>query len=69
MYARARRARERGLQERNIKTSVSFFPHPYPFALAVNKSPAVYFLSRMLDGGENRGSVNRLLETEITKPY
>ena len=23
--------------------------NPYPFALAVNKSPAVYFLSRALD--------------------
>ena len=28
----------------------TFFPHPYPFALAVNKSPAVYFLSHALDG-------------------
>ena len=39
-----------------------FFPHPYPLALAVNKSPAVYILSRALDGlwRENRGSVNRL---------
>ena len=48
------------------KTSVcaraSFFPHPYPFALAVNKSPAVYILSRALDWlwRENRGTVNRL---------
>ena len=24
--------------------------HPYPFVLAVNKSPSVYFLSRALDG-------------------
>ena len=37
-------------------------PHPYPLALAVNKSPAggFNFLSRALDGlwRENRGSVN-----------
>ena len=34
--------------------------HPYPFVLAVNKSPSVYFLSRALDGlwRETRGSVN-----------
>ena len=31
-------------QERKI------FPHPYPTALAVNKSPAVFFQSRALDG-------------------
>ena len=45
--SRARRAREK---------------EKYPFALAVNKSPAVYFLSRALDGlwRENRGSVKRL---------
>ena len=41
------------------------FPHHYPLALAVNKSPAVYILSPALDGlwGENRGSVNRLTQT------
>ena len=61
--------RESGARARKTKTSIFFFPHPYSFALAVNKSPAVYFLSHALDGGENRGSVNRLLETEITKPY
>ena len=40
-----------------------FFPHPYPLALAVNKSPAVFIvLSRALDKlrKENRGSVDRL---------
>ena len=39
-----------------------FFPHHYPLALALNKSPAVFFLSRALDGlwRENRESVNRL---------
>ena len=44
------------------RPSIFFFPHPYPFALAVNKSPAVYFFSRALDGlwRENGGSVNRL---------
>ena len=39
------------------------FPHPYPFALAVNKSPAVFvFLSGALDElwRENRGCVNKL---------
>ena len=41
--------------------------HPYPFELAVNKSPSVYFLSRALDGQRvceqlkhtQRGSVKR----------
>ena len=34
-----------------------------PLALAVNKSPAIYILSRGLDGlsSENRGSVNRIV--------
>ena len=53
------RENERG--ERRASNFV--FPHPYPLALAVNKSPAVFcFLSRALDGlrRENRGSVNRL---------
>ena len=42
--------------------SIFFFPHYYPLALAVNKSPAVYILSPALEGlwKENRGSVNRL---------
>ena len=42
------------------RSSIFFFPHP--FALAVNKSPAVYFLSRAVDGlwREHGGSVNRL---------
>ena len=42
--------------------SIFFFPHHYPLALAVNKSPAVYILSPALDGlwRENRRSVNRL---------
>ena len=41
-----------------------FFPHRYPFTLAVNKSPAVYILSPALDRlwRENRVSVNRLVE-------
>ena len=46
----ARRARERSVRKK------------YPFALAVNKSPAVSFLSRALDvlWRENRESVKRL---------
>ena len=42
--------------------SVFFFPHHYPLSLAVNESPAVYILSRALDGlwRKNRRSVNRL---------
>ena len=41
------------------------FPHHYPLALAVIKSPAVYILSPALDGlwRENRRSVNRLNQT------
>ena len=31
------------------KMSIFFFPHHYPLALAVNKSPAVYILSPFLD--------------------
>ena len=57
--ASARTSAESG--ERRASNFV--FPHPYPLALAVNKSPAVFcFLSRALDGlrRENRGSVNRL---------
>ena len=44
------------------RVSIFFFPHHYPLALAVNKSSAVYILSRALDGlwRENRRSVNRL---------
>ena len=47
------------------RPSISFFPHHYPLALAVNKSPAVYILLPALDGlqRENRGSVNRLNES------
>ena len=54
--ARVRRAREREEEKKN---------HPYPFALAVNKSPAVYLLSRALEGlwRENRGAVNRRVRT------
>ena len=38
---------ERGPRE----APIFFFPdHYYPFARAVNKSPAVYFLSPALDG-------------------
>ena len=50
------------------RPSIFFFPHPYPLALAVNKSPAVYILSRALDGlwRENRGSDNGLLTTPLT---
>ena len=38
-------------------------PFPFPRRLLLNKSPAVYILSRALDGlsRENGGSVNRLL--------
>ena len=32
------------------KENIFFFPHPYPLALAVNKSPAVYISSPSLDG-------------------
>ena len=48
------------------RPSIFFFPHHYPLALAVNKSPAVYILSPALDGlwRENRGSVNRLFLSE-----
>ena len=44
------------------KNKFFLFPHPYPLALAVSKSPVVYILSRALDRlwRENRGSVNRL---------
>ena len=27
---------------RKVVASIFFFPHPYPLALAVNKSPAIY---------------------------
>ena len=42
---------------------IFFFPHNYPLVLVVNKSPAVYILSLVLDvlWRENRGSVNRLI--------
>ena len=42
--------------------SIFFFPHYFPLALAVNKSPAVYILSPALERlwRENRGSVNKL---------
>ena len=45
--------------------------HDYPFALAVNKSPAVYILSPALDGlwRENRGSVYRLGSRKIRKHW
>ena len=54
--ARVRRARERE-KEKQIT--------PPPFALAVNKSPAVYLLSRALEGlwRENRGAVNKRART------
>ena len=55
------RENEHGARERKIKNACRhlwekwgllsfFFPHHYPFALAVNKSPAVYILSPALDG-------------------
>ena len=52
-------------KEKYITSVYFFFPHPYPFALVVNKSPAVYFLSRALywPWRENRASVNRLFLT------
>lgn len=37
-----RRARERK------KKSIFFLPHPYPLALAVNKSPPIYFISNSI---------------------
>ena len=45
--------------------SIFFFPHHYPLALAVNKSPVAYILSPALGGlwRENGGSVNRLVQT------
>ena len=51
---------ERGAWER--KQYMFFFLHHYPLALAVNKSPVVYILSRALDElwRENRRSVSRL---------
>ena len=42
--------RERAWSARKKKSSIFFFPHPYPLALAVNKSPGVYISSRALDG-------------------
>ena len=62
--AKARRARERERERARSARKKNNLPHPYSFALAVNKPPAVYFLSRALDWlwRENRGgSVNRLL--------
>ena len=55
-------ASEASARERTRSASIFFFPHHYPLALAVNKSPAVYILSPALDGlwRENRRSVNRL---------
>ena len=40
-----------------ITPDLRLYAHHYPYALEVNKSPAVYFLSRALDGlwRENRG--------------
>ena len=53
---------EASAREGTRSGSIFFFPHYYPLALAVNKSPAVYILSPTLDGlwRENRKSVNRL---------
>ena len=50
-------------QRCTYRPSIFFFPHNYPLVLVVNKSPAVYILSLMLDvlWRENRGSVNRLI--------
>ena len=62
--AKARRARERERERARSTRKKNNLPHPYPFALAVNKSPAVYFLSRTLDWLWRQirgGSVNRLL--------
>ena len=51
-----------GVRESEASTRAKREKEKYPFALAVNKSAAVYFLSRALDGlwRENRGSVKRL---------
>ena len=60
-FGKHRRARERGARERKI--NIFFFPHLCPPCAGVNKSPAVYILSRALNGlwRENRGSVKRLV--------
>ena len=57
---RARTSVER--EKKKERTSIFFFSHPYPPALVVNKSSAVYIISSALNGlwRENRGSVNRL---------
>ena len=74
-FRKHRRAREGSERARNAWKknkelfSIFFFPHSYPFALAVNKSPVVYTLSSAaLDGiwRENRGSVKRLVCLHIT---
>ena len=61
-FGEHRRAREWGEHASARKKKKN---HPYPFALAVNKSPAVYLLSRALEGlwRENRGAVNKRVRT------
>ena len=58
---RSFRVVERGARERKNK-SIFFFPHHYPLALAVNKSPAVIFYHARSTDFEERidRSVNRL---------
>ena len=49
-------------KHRRARESIFLFPHPYPLALAVNKSHTVFIFyhARSTDWRENRGSVNRL---------
>ena len=60
-HLQATRARENESGAR--ETKIFFSTDPYPFALTVNKSPAVYILSPAFYGlwRESKGSVNRLL--------
>ena len=51
-----------------VRKPIFFFPHHYPIALVINKSPAVHILSPALHGlwRENRGSVTgQLYESSL----
>ena len=48
-HAKTSTEREKMSAEHEKEKYIFFFPHHYPLALAVNKSPAVYILSRVLD--------------------